>query len=47
MPKGHATRREAKKPKKKDDKKAVSAPIFTSEEVEVTGKRRKSRDRET
>ena len=44
MPKGHATRREAKKPKQKDDKKAVSAPTFTSEEVEVIGKRRKSRE---
>lgn len=42
MPKGSVPKREAKKPKKVDQKKVVvSAPIATSEGVEVTGKRRK------
>lgn len=45
MPKGSVPKREAKKPKKVDQKKVmISAPIATSEGVEVTGKRRKRKN---
>lgn len=45
MPKGHAPKRETRKPKKKADRKDVVAPtVFTSADVEVVQKRRKSRD---
>lgn len=47
MPRGHAAKRESKKPKKKVDKQpSLTAPVFTSTEVEVVKKKRKSRDEE-
>ena len=47
MPKGHAPKRESKKPKKKADKTPVIiAPIVPSGEVEVIKKRKKSRQEE-
>lgn len=47
MPRGHAAKREFKKPKKKVDKQpSLTAPVFTSTEVEVVKKKRKSRDEE-
>ncbi len=44
MPKGRVPRREAKKPKKKDDRKVI-APlgVFAEAEVEVVRKRRKEK----
>jgi hypothetical protein len=46
MPRGHAPKREAKKPRKKDAKKVASpsADEFISPEVEVVGKRKKPRE---
>ena len=45
MPRGSVPKREAKKPKKVEQKKVVvSVPIATSEGVEVTGKRRKRKN---
>ena len=45
MPRGHATGKEKKTPKKKSDKPAaVPAAMFTSSEVEVIKKRRKPRE---
>ena len=42
MPKGSVPKREAKKPKKSQEKRTIAAtPIVTSEGVEVIGKRRK------
>lgn len=48
MPKGHAPKRESKKPKKKksDNPEAISTPIFASGEVEVVKKKRKPREEE-
>ena len=47
MPRGHAAKREAKKPKKKAVKQtSLPAPLFISAEVEVVKKRRKPRDEE-
>jgi len=47
MPRGHAAKRESKKSKKKTSKPlSVSAPLFTSVEVAVVKKKRKSRDEE-
>lgn len=47
MPRGHAVRREGKKPKKKDDKRAIELPpVLTSAQVEVTGKRKKAKAEE-
>ena len=45
MPKGHRAKREAKKPKKKDDRKGIEPPpMFTSAQVEVVRKRKKPRE---
>ena len=45
MPKGSVPRREAKKPKKSQERKVIAvAPIVTSEGVEVIGKRRKRKE---
>ena len=46
MARGHAPKREAKKSKKKDTKKAVlsATEVFTSAEVEVVRKKRKPKD---
>lgn len=47
MARGHAPKREAKKPKKKNDKKTeVYSPVFTIQPVEVVGKRRKPKEEE-
>jgi len=47
MPRGHASKREAKKPKKKSAKAvAISPPDFTSTEVQVIKKKRKPREEE-
>ena len=45
MPKGSIPKREAKKPKKAQERKVIAAtPIVTSEGVEVIGKRRRRKE---
>ena len=45
MPRGHAPKREGKKPKKKADTQSpLSPPVFTSTEVKVVKKRRKPKE---
>ncbi len=45
MPKGRVPRREAKKPKKKEDRKVIEPlGVFASAEVEVVRKRRKEKE---
>ena len=47
MPRGHAPKRETKKPKKKAEKKIVLAPpVFTSADVDVVPRRKKPREEE-
>ena len=49
MPRGGFPKREGKKSKKKKEEKKAALPppaVFTSPEVEVTGKRRKPREEE-
>ena len=46
MPRGHASGRESKKPKKSATKKIVVPPTFTSTEVEVVRKRKKPKPEE-
>ncbi len=48
MPRGHSPKRESKKPRKKDSRKAVEPllPAITSTEVEVVRKRKKSKEEE-
>ena len=47
MPRGHAAKREAKKPKNKDDKKFIAPPrLVAPSQVEVGGKRRKVKEEE-
>lgn len=47
MPKGHAAKREAKKPKKKAKKLATPSAVYAEQEVEVVQrKKRKPRDEE-
>ena len=47
MPRGHASKRESKKAKKKAPKPVgISPPEFASSEVEVIKKRRKPREEE-
>ena len=47
MPSGHASKREAKKPKKKAAKPvAITPPSLVPTEVEVIKKKRKPRDEE-
>ena len=45
MPRGHAAKREAKKPKK-TKKVAVPSSVFADQEVQVIGKRRKTKEKE-
>ncbi len=45
MPKGSVPKREAKKPKKSQERKIIApSPIATSEGVEVIGKRRRRKE---
>ena len=45
MPRGHAQKRETKRPKKKADKQPLlGSPVFTSSEVEIVKKKRKPRE---
>ncbi len=45
MPRGHAPKRETRKPKKKEERKlVVSTAEFTSADVDVVPKRRKVRE---
>ncbi len=45
MPKGRVPRREAKKPKKKDDRKVIEPlGVFATAEVEVVRKRKKEKE---
>ena len=44
MPKGHATKREAKKPKKKAKKLVASTSVYAEQEVEIIRKKRKPKD---
>lgn len=44
MPKGHATKREAKKPKKKTKKFVASPSVYAEQEVEIIRKKRKPKD---
>lgn len=45
MPQGRVPKREAKKPKKKDDRKVIEPlGVFASAEVEVVRKRRKEKE---
>ena len=45
MPKGSVPKREAKKPKKKAQKREVYiSPVVATETVEVVGKRRRRKD---
>jgi len=47
MPRGHATKREPKKSKKKELKQPIlSSAVFASGEVEVIKKRRKPKEEE-
>ncbi len=47
MARGNVPKREAKKPKKKNDKRAaVTSPVIAPEAVEIIRKRRKPRDEE-
>ncbi len=47
MPQRSVPRREAKKPKKKDDRKVIEPlGVFASAEVEVVRKRRKEKEEE-
>ena len=44
MPKGSVPKREAKKPKKSQERKIIAPAIVTSEGVEVIGKRRRRKE---
>ena len=45
MPKGRVPKREAKKPKKKEDRKVIEPlGVFASADVEVVRKRRKEKE---
>ena len=46
MARGHAPKRETKKPKKKAEKSVLAPPVFTSADVEVVPKRKKPREEE-
>ncbi len=47
MPRGHAAKREAKKTKKKEEKRLIDPPLLVSpSQVEVVGKRKKAKERE-
>ena len=44
MPRGHAAKREAKKPKKNAKKQVLSSTVFANENVHVIPKKRKPRE---
>ena len=46
MPRGHAAKREAKKPKKKAKRLATPSTVYADQEVEVVRRKRKPRDEE-
>jgi hypothetical protein len=46
MPRGHAAKRETKKPKKKAKKLATPSAVYAEQEVEVVRRKRKPRDEE-
>ena len=47
MPRGHAQKRESKKPKKKADKRpSLAPPVYASTDVEVVRKKRKPAEEE-
>tara|TARA_B100000315_G_C14211426_1_gene422238 strand:+ start:415 stop:561 length:147 start_codon:yes stop_codon:yes gene_type:complete len=46
MPRGHAAKREAKKPKKKAKKLVTPSAVYAEQEVEVVRKKRKPREEE-
>ena len=46
MPRGHAAKREPKKPKKDARKQTSPPPVFTSQEVEVIKRPRKREEEE-
>ena len=46
MPRGHAAKREPKKPKKNAKKSALPSTVFTDQEVQVVRKRRKPKEEE-
>jgi len=46
MPRGHAAKRETKKPKKKGKKLATPSAVFAEQEVEVVRRKRKPREEE-
>ncbi len=46
MPRGHAAKREAKKPKKNAKKAGVPSAVFADQEVQVIGKRKKTKEEE-
>ena len=44
MPRGHAAKRETKKPKKNAKKAAVPSSVFADQEVQVVPKRKKTKE---
>ncbi|MCL0029005.1 hypothetical protein M1N23_02520 [Dehalococcoidia bacterium] len=46
MPRGHAAKREAKKPKKNVKKTTAPSAVFADQDVQVIGKRRKDKEQE-
>jgi hypothetical protein len=47
MPRGHAQKRETKKPRKKDSKQpSLTPPIYATTDVDVVKKKRKPREEE-
>ena len=46
MPRGHAAKRETKKPKKNTKKAAVPSSVFADQEVQVISKRKKTKEEE-
>ena len=46
MPRGHAAKSEAKKPKKKAKRLATPSAVYADQEVEVVRRKRKPRDEE-
>ena len=46
MPRGHAAKREAKKPKKKAKRLATPSAVYADQEGEVVRRKRKPRDEE-
>ena len=46
MPRGHAAKREPKKPKKNAKKSALPSTVFSDQEVQVIVKRKKTKGEE-